>query len=138
MTESTTGIAATIAVVSSLLLAVLGVDYYALLWALIAAISVQLFAEKTTRTRAAMITVVSMLLGAALGTAMAENLGAGSRPMLMLCSIVCASAPRPLIASLVNAFINRINKNFGGGGGDPPAPPPVVTVDSQQQPEKSP
>lgn len=110
--ESTSGVAAGVALLSGTLLALLGVDYYALLWATIASLASLLYAPKTTKPRASMVTATSAFLGAALGTALAEHLG-GSRSVLMVCSIVCATGARPLIVVLVDSAVAQIKKRAG-------------------------
>lgn len=123
MMESTTT-AAIIAAISAWLLSVLGVEYYALLYATIAASSMLLFSNaKTSRKKALMVTLSSALLGAAMGTALAEHLNAGSRSMLMLSCILCASGTRPLIAAGVNALVARIEKTAGSPASDGESPP---------------
>ncbi len=113
--ESTSGVAAGVAVLSGTLLALLGVDYYALLWATIASLAALLFTPKTTRIRASAIVSTSALLGAALGTAMAEHLG-GSRSVVMVCSILCATGARPIIVVGVDAIVTQVRKRAGVEG----------------------
>lgn len=114
---SETGVALYVSSFSAMLLALFGVDYYSLFWAGIGATGALLYAVPTKRGRAAISVVVSSFLGAALGTALAEQLG-GSRSVLIACAIVCASGPQVLITALLNRVVTEINRGGDAKGAD--------------------
>lgn len=114
--DLTGGAAATIAAISATLLAILGVDYYSLLWASVAAGAHLLYSDKTNNVRAIFITLSSALIGAALGTAVAElpwMPGSGNRSLLISSSIVCATGARLLVVTLIDAMVSQIRKKAG-------------------------
>jgi hypothetical protein len=106
---SETGVALFVSSFSATLLALFGIDYYSLFWAGLGATAMLLYAKPTTRGKAALTVMVSTMLGAALGTALAEQLG-GSRSVLIVCAIVCASGPQILISALLNRVVTEINR----------------------------
>lgn len=121
---ASTGIAASVAALSAALLAVLGVDYYSLLWATVGSMFSVLIGGKTSRLRAFLMMIISVLIGAALGTFAAElPLFGGSRSALMVCSLACATAPRRLIVACVDMLVTRINKLAGNPTNDSVPPP---------------
>ena len=109
MSESTT-VAIFVSSLSAMLLALLGVDYYSLLWSLVGSVGALLYSAPTSRSRAVFSVCVSMLTGAALGTALAEHLG-GSRSVLIVASVVCATGPQLLINALLTRIISTINRS---------------------------
>lgn len=119
---SETGVALYVSSFSATLLALFGVDYYALFWAAIGAVGALLYAAPTQRGRAAITVVVSSFLGAALGTALAEQFG-GTRSVLIVCALVCASGPQVLITSLLNRVVTEINRGAPAKAGDSNAKP---------------
>lgn len=108
MSESTT-VAVIVSSLSATLLALLGVDYYSLLWAIVGSVGALLYSAPTSKGRAVFSVCLSALMGAALGTAVAENL-AGSRSVLIVASIVCSTGPQLLINALLSRLVSAINK----------------------------
>lgn len=109
MSEST-AVGLFVSTVSGMLLALLGVDYYSLLWAVVGSVGALLYSAPTSRSRAAFSVFISTLMGAALGTAVAEHVG-GSRSVLIVMSIVCATGPQLLINALLSRIVKTINRD---------------------------
>lgn len=118
MSESTT-VAIFVSSLSATLLAVLGVDYYSLLWAVVGSVGALLYTAPTTRSRAAFTVAVSTLMGAALGTFVAERMG-GSRSVLIVFAIVCATGPQLLINALLSRLVTTINREGPTQGQEKP------------------
>lgn len=112
MTE-TSGVAALIAAISSFLLAMFGVDYYALLWASIGAATTLLYSKPSRKARAGIATtVLSGLIGAALGSLMNEHV-VTTRSFLLVASLVGGAGAQPLVAALVQRAVLWINRSAG-------------------------
>lgn len=116
MIEPTTSITAgsIAAALSGITLALLGVDYYALLWGLVGAVLALGQAAPMTRGRAVAYVVLSALVGAALGHALISFTGSISRPMLILGSLVGGAGAQIIIAALIKAVVTRVEKTGGG------------------------
>lgn len=117
MTE-TSSLAVAVASVSAAVLALLGVDYYALLWGVIGAVISALWGESLGRTGAIVTVITSSFVGAGFGTAIAEQ--SGSRSWLIVAALVCAAGARPIVATAVQVVVARLKKLAGA---DPTAPP---------------
>lgn len=109
---TTSALSVAMANLSIATMAVLGVNHLALLWAAVGAITVLLYSEPTHKGKAAMATLLSTLLGAAIGTAVADHLG-GAPSVLLVASIVGASGPQPLISAALNSIVTQINRTAG-------------------------
>lgn len=114
MTEptTTTALSMFMAGVSGATMAVLGVNHFSLLWAAVGALTVLMYSEPVNKGKAALATLLSTLLGAAIGTALADHLG-GSTSVLIVSSIVGASAPQPLINAGLNVILAHLNRLAG-------------------------
>lgn len=106
---SETGVAYYIASISATLLALFGVDYYSLFWATAGSVAALLYAAPSSRMRALFGVAIASFLGAALGTFFAGQMH-GDRSVLIVCSIVCASAPQVLINAILNRLVREINR----------------------------
>lgn len=111
MTE-TTGVAVLIAALSSFLMAMFGVDYYALLWASLGSVTTLLYAVPTKKAKGVLSTIISALAGAALGSALNEHM-ITTRSFLLVTSLVCGAGAQPLVNALVNLLVTWINKRAG-------------------------
>lgn len=115
MIEPTTVTAAGVAAaLSAITLALLGVDYYALLWGLVGAMLAMGQAAPMTRGRAIVYVVLSALAGAALGHALANFIGSVSRSVLIVGSLVGGAGAQIIIAALIRAVVTRVEKTGGG------------------------
>jgi hypothetical protein len=105
--------AALIAGLSSVLLTLFGVDYYALMWGLVGAC--------LASTRRALIYVaLSTLIGAALGTTAVEFFRTTHRAFLITGSLVGGAGAQVLVGALLQLALTRIKKM---GGADGPTEP---------------
>lgn len=114
MIEPTSMTAASVAAtLSGITLAMLGVDYYALLGGLVGAMLAMGQAAPMTRARAVLYVVLSAIAGAMLGHGAVTLAGNTARPMLIICSLVAGAGAQALIAALIGAAIERIKKAGG-------------------------
>jgi hypothetical protein len=110
-----TGIAAAVAAaLSTASLALFGVDYYSLLYALVGALLALPHAEQMGRTRAIVYVMLSVLAGAAIGNCAVLYLHLTSRPMLILACLGGGLLAQALAAfilknagAILEAFISR-------------------------------
>lgn len=120
MTEAS-GAHLMIAALSSALLALLGVDYYALLWGFIGSGFSALYADPMGRWRAIATVVGSAFVGAAFGSLVSG--ATESRAFLIFASSIGGAGARPI----VGAGIQRAVRVVRGAKGEPPeTPPPAV------------
>ncbi len=101
---------------SAALLALLGVDYYALLWGIIGAIFSLSYLPPMGKRAAVATVVISSMIGAAFGTALAEK--TGSRSLLIVLALVAAAGAQPIMAAAVRALVRRVARL--GGTDTPP------------------
>lgn len=115
MTEPTTSAAAAglAASLSGITLALLGVEYYALLWALVGALLAMSAAASMTRGRAIAYVALSTLVGAAFGHFAIAMLGAANRPLLIIFSLVGGAGAQQLVFTAIAAIASRIAKTGG-------------------------
>lgn len=109
MGNNDSGLATFVAGVSQTLLTLLGVDYYALMWAFIGSLGALTQAQTMTRSRAIAYVLLSTLVGAAFGSAAFAWLDAKPKILLLLCSTVGGFGWQLIMAALVQAVISRIN-----------------------------
>lgn len=102
-----------VATVSTATMALMGVSYYALIWAMVGAFLALYQAKGLSRWSAIAFMVLSTLVGAACGTFFADWVNKDSRPLLILASLVCGSGAHVLITALLQAGLKRINQ-LGG------------------------
>lgn len=114
MIEPTSITAASIAAaLSGITLAMLGVDYYALLGGLVGAMLAMGQAAPMTRCRAVMYVVLSAVAGAIIGQGLTTLANSPARTVLVLCSLVAGAGAQALISALISAAIARIKKAGG-------------------------
>lgn len=110
MTESTaTGSAAAL---GSIVLALLGVSYYAVLWGLFGAIFGLVLTPVESRWSALFSVLFSALLGAALGDALSSWAGGGQKATIAL-SAICGAGAKAVVSAAIFALSTRI-KGMGG------------------------
>jgi hypothetical protein len=117
MHHDTTG--AFVAAASQVLLALFGVDYYAMLWAFVGSLFALGQAKMMTRRRAVAYVALSTLLGAALGTVFVEWAGTTHRAYLIFGSLLGGSGSQLIVPALVAGTINRIRTTLGGAQNEP-------------------
>lgn len=114
MTEpiTTTGATTLVATVSAFTLTFLGVEYIALIWALVGALVV-LGQVEMRRWKAVGFVVLSTLVGAALGHGLLMVFDSDKRALLIVGSVVGGFGSQALLASLLARANNTIfgNKN---------------------------
>ena len=113
MEPTTTTVSVLAATASTISLALLGVDYYSLVWAMFGAMLAVYQSEKLGRVRAVAFVFLSTLIGAACGTAVLEWAASTSRPLLILASLVAGSGAQLLVKALLQASLRQIGK-LGG------------------------
>jgi surface polysaccharide O-acyltransferase-like enzyme len=101
------------AAASGITLALLGVDYYSLLYGMVGALLAMSQAAAMPRTRAIIYVILSTLVGAVFGNAALAVLGKDSRSLLSLMSIVGGAGAWLLVSALIRAAVTRIDK-LGG------------------------
>ncbi|WP_137860808.1 hypothetical protein [Variovorax sp. 3P27G3] len=119
MPEPTTTVAGAIAAgASAISLALLGVDYYSLIWGMVGALLALYQAAKMGRVRSVIFVSLSTLVGAACGTGALSTFQSESRPLLIVCSLVAGFGAQLIVTALLRAGINRIDKLGGVTGID--------------------
>lgn len=116
---STATASALAASISGLTLALLGVDYYALMWALVGALVAVTQAASMGRQRAFLFVVLSTMAGAALGGGVHDLMGGSGRPVLVLASLVGGFGAQALLGRAVAAVMRRIDRDVGGSSTAP-------------------
>lgn len=111
MTE-TSGVSVLVTALSSFLFAVLGVDYYAMLWATIGAVTTLLWSSPTRKIEGAITMLVSALIGAALGSFVNDQV-LHSRSFLLVTSLVGGAGAQPLVKSLVSGAVTWLDRKAG-------------------------
>lgn len=112
-TTTTTVIGALAGGVSTVTLALLGVDYYSLIWSMVGTLLALYQAEKMGRIRSVIFVVLSTLIGAALGSGLMDFSGSTSRRVLIAVSLVSGFGAHLIVTALLRAGINRIER-LGG------------------------
>lgn len=112
------GLAAAVATVSAAVLAVLGIDYYALVGAFVGAL-LGVSAMRTTGLLPMLLTLaITTLAAAAIGQGFAEVIGSTKRPVLMLCCLVLGAVGQGglqgIAAKAAGAVSDRLNAIVGG------------------------
>ena len=107
MSEPLTPAAAIIASISGVTLAVLGQDYYSLLYAFIGSAISLTWMSPMGRFKTVLVVILSTVAGAALGTG---AIG-GSSPLLRGACLVGGAGALSLLAALVRAAVQRISPN---------------------------
>ena len=114
MPEPTTTAAASVAAAASgITMALLGVDYYSLLYGLIGALIAVGQSGHTSRWKAVASVILSTITGSVLGTVAVEALGLTGKPSLLLGCIVGGAGAQALVLGLVSAANSHIER-IGG------------------------
>jgi uncharacterized membrane protein YeaQ/YmgE (transglycosylase-associated protein family) len=110
MTEPVaTPLAGTLAAsVSTVTLALIGVDHYSLIWALVGALLSLYQAEQMPRMRAMIFVILSTLIGAAFGTEVLAWIKSDSRPLLIVSSLVAGFGAQAIVTALLRRALDRI------------------------------
>lgn len=108
-----TAFSAVAAGASAITLALLGVDYYSLIWGLVGALLALYQAEPMGRMRSMIFISLSTLVGAACGTGATELVASASRPVLIVSSLVSGYGAQLIVTALLGAGVKRIDK-LGG------------------------
>jgi len=109
-------VAALVAAASQVLLALLGVDYYAMLWAFfgsLCALTQLNTKKKMGRGRAVAYILLSTIAGACLGTMFADWVESTRRTTLIFGSLIGGAGAQIFVGALVQAALNRI-QTLGG------------------------
>lgn len=120
MLEPTTpALTALAASLSGVTLALLGVDYYSLLYGMVGALMALHQAEAMARTKAIIFVVLCTLVGAALGNAALALFGTTSRALLLVGCILGGFGAQAILARLLKSTLGRIDKTGDEGGKQP-------------------
>lgn len=112
--SSSTAGAGWMAGVTAATLALLGVDYYALIGALGGVLfTLSSVREASSRARVLVTVAVTTFAAAVLGQGMAHVAGMESRPMLSVLSLICGAGGQVVVQAAVAALVARIQK-LGG------------------------
>lgn len=113
--QQTTAVDAFVVAANGTLLALLGVDYYAMLWAFVGALLVVTQTQKMGRGRAVVYVAVSTLVGAVLGSAAGSFLGAQSRAVNALLALLGGVGWQGIVALLLRMAEGKIKQLIPGG-----------------------
>lgn len=113
MTEPTFVVNAIAAGASTVTMALLGVDHYALVWGMVGALLAVYQAENLGRARSVIFVTLSTLVGAACGTGALSAISSDSRPLLIVFSLVAGFGAQVIVTRLLRAFLHRIDR-LGG------------------------
>lgn len=113
MSNNDSVLAAIVSGASQALLTLLGVDYYAMIWAFFGSLVALTQTQRMTRGRAVLFVLLSTLVGAALGTAAFAYLAVQPKAILLVTSVVGGFGFQLILAALTQAVVARI-KTLGG------------------------
>lgn len=115
MPEPTTTLsaAAVAAAISGVTSALLGVEYYSLIWGMVGALLALYQAAPMGRLRSVIFVSISTLVGAACGTGAVDSIGSDSRPLLIVASLVAGFGAQLIVTALLRSALSRIEK-LGG------------------------
>ena len=102
----------TMAWLSALSIAMIGVDYYAIVWALAGALVALAWREPDSTVCAGVSVAAGTVTGAALGHVGAELVG-GSRQALVAASFTIGLTAQPIAQALAQAVSARIRRHIG-------------------------
>ena len=113
MAEPTGSTVAVVAIwLSSAVMALLGVEYYALVWGIVGAIFTMTMSRSESRKSAVISVICSALAGAALAGFMAGTVG-GGRPALIACAFLAAAGAKVIVSAAIRAIEARITAAGG-------------------------
>jgi len=107
------------AAVTSMLLAVFGVSYYALLWGGVGALFGLVLTKPEGRWIALFTVILSALVGAAMGDGLAELAGGGRKAVVAL-SAICGAGAKTVVSAAIDAMVSRLRLAGGGQTGSGP------------------
>lgn len=107
-------VAVFVAAASQVLLALFGVDYYAMLWAFVGSLLALSQVKKMTRSRAIVYVLLSTLVGAALGTGCVVFFEVKARAALLVTSLVGGAGSQLFVTALIQGALFRIKSTLGG------------------------
>lgn len=115
MNDSTaaSAVQATFAGISSVTMALFGLQYLALLWAFIGAIAILVFTVPENKGRTLVTIAFSGLIGAAAGTAAARFIGGAEAAQHAACLLFGAGA-KPILSTAIEALQARIRRAGDG------------------------
>lgn len=114
MTTETSTINTAVAALSAAILALLGVDHFALIWGFVGALFSLTTAPPVGRSKALMTVALSTFIGAALGTLLADRINANAVPIVrIVAALVCAAGAQQLLPLAVQLISNRLKKWSG-------------------------
>lgn len=116
MTDPTANAAAAYAAsVSAISLAIIGVDYYAIVWGLLGALSMLALTAPVTRTRAVFTVMASTACAAAMSHFLVGLVAEdeGSRSAVIAVAFVLGAGAQPLLLEMVESIVMRI-RTWGG------------------------
>jgi hypothetical protein len=114
--------AAIIAGLSSIIMTLFGVEYYALVWGLVGALLALTQIESMPIRQAVLHVTLSTLIGAALGSAGVEFFSATHRVFLIIGSLVGGAGAQILVGEIIKSLLARIKKLGGSDGPAQPSP----------------
>jgi hypothetical protein len=121
--ETSAATGALVAALSSMLLAIFGVDYYSMLWALIGAMIAVTLVEKMSRGRAIIYVLLSMMAGAILGNVVGLQFAHAPKMLLNGLCLVGGLASQAVAAGLLaaaprltDAIAREIERRLGAKG----------------------
>lgn len=107
---TTTSATSMAAAVSGITLALLGVDYYSLLYGMIGALLAVSHSERMARGKAIAFVGLSTVIGAVLGSAAVEMAGATSRTMLIFGCVIGGAGAQGFVAALIRLGTAKIDQ----------------------------
>jgi peptidoglycan/LPS O-acetylase OafA/YrhL len=105
---------ALVAATNAALLALLGVDYYATIWAFVGSLLALTQMQKMTRPRAVIYVLLSTLIGAALAGGAVAFLGTSHRAFTVTLGLLGGAGSQGLVALLLRGVEGRIKSLLPG------------------------
>jgi hypothetical protein len=115
MTDPTVNMAAAYAAsASAISLALIGVDYYAIVWGLLGALSMLALTAPVTRARAMVTVAASTACAAALAHFLVDMAGGeGNRSAIIAVAFVLGAGAQPVLLAMVETIVARIRAAGG-------------------------
>lgn len=105
------GVDSVVSFISANLISLLGLNYYALIWAFVGALVALTQSERMERLRAVIYVALSTFIGALLGTAAGEWLAISKVSLIAVLSLVCGVGWQGMIAAMLKIAEGRF-KSF--------------------------
>ena len=114
MPEPTTPTAAALAATASgITMALLGVDYYSLIWAMFGAMFALYQTGSVGRVGSVVFVALSTLVGAAVAGGLMAMLDSKARPLMILFGLLGGFGSQAVVNAMLAALVARINKAGG-------------------------